>query len=71
MRLVPDFYRDFDVVIIGAGAARLAAAQALRDRQLAVLILEARDRIGGRALTRHLDGGIAFDVGCEWLHSAA
>src|ERR1700712_1024238 len=70
MRLVPDFYRDFDVVIIGAGAAGLAAAQALRDRQLAVLILEARDRIGGRALTRHLDGGIAFDVGCEWLHSA-
>src|SRR5437763_16824227 len=70
MQLAPDFRCDFDVVIIGAGAAGLAAAQVLRDRQLAVSVLEARDRIGGRALTRHLDGGIAFDVGCEWLHSA-
>jgi monoamine oxidase len=70
MQLEPDFHCDFDVVIIGAGAAGLAAAQALRNRQLAVLIVEARDRIGGRALTRHLEGGIAFDVGCEWLHSA-
>jgi monoamine oxidase len=57
-------------VIIGAGAAGLAAAQELRGRHLAVLVLEARNRIGGRALTRHLDGGIVFDIGCEWLHSA-
>jgi len=70
MRIVHDFFGDADVVIIGAGAAGLAAAQVLRDRQLAVLILEARDRVGGRALTRRLDGGISFDVGCEWLHSA-
>jgi monoamine oxidase len=70
MRIVHDFFGDADVVIIGSGAAELAAAQTLRDRQLAVLILEARDRVGGRALTRRLDGGIALDVGCEWLHSA-
>src|SRR3954465_8846420 len=70
MRIVHNFFGDADVVIIGAGAAALAAAQVLRDRQLAVLILEARDRVGGRALTRRLDGGISFDVGCEWLHSA-
>jgi len=70
MRIVHNFFGDADVVIIGAGAAGLAAAQVLRDRQLAVLILEARDRVGGRALTRRLDGGISFDVGCEWLHSA-
>jgi monoamine oxidase len=70
MQLAPDFHTDFDVVIIGAGAAGLAAAEVLRDRHLAVLVLEARNRIGGRALTRHLDSGIAFDVGCEWLHSA-
>jgi phytoene dehydrogenase-like protein len=36
---------------------------------LSVLVLEARDRIGGRALTQRLDG-VDFDVGCEWLHSA-
>jgi monoamine oxidase len=61
---------DVDVAIVGAGAAGLGAAHALRRSGLAVLILEARDRIGGRALTKHLDHGIVFDVGCEWLHSA-
>ena len=57
------------VVIIGAGAAGLAAASALSGQGLSVLVLEARDRIGGRALTQRLDG-VDFDVGCEWLHSA-
>jgi monoamine oxidase len=70
MKLAPDFQFDFDVVIIGAGAAGLAAAQELRNRQLSVMVLEARTRLGGRALTHHLQGGIVFDVGCEWLHSA-
>ena len=69
MQLAPRFQCDVDVVIIGAGAAGLAAARELRGRHLAVLVLEARDRTGGRALTRH-HGRIAFDVGCEWLHSA-
>jgi monoamine oxidase len=59
-----------DVAIIGAGAAGLAAAISLAGHGVSVLILEARDRIGGRALTRKLRGDITFDVGCEWLHSA-
>src|SRR5258708_35491989 len=58
-----------DVVIVGAGAAGLAAASALSGQGLSVLVLEARDRIGGRALTQRLEG-VDFDVGCEWLHSA-
>jgi monoamine oxidase len=57
------------VVIIGAGAAGIAAASALSGQGLSVLVLEARDRIGGRALTQRLEG-VDFDVGCEWLHSA-
>jgi|tagenome__1003787_1003787.scaffolds.fasta_scaffold20817786_3 hypothetical protein len=65
MRIVHDFFGDADVVIIGSGAAELAAAQTLRDRQLAVLILEARDRVGGCALTRRLDGGIALMSGAS------
>ncbi len=36
---------------------------------LSVLVLEARDRIGGRAHTLILPGDIRFDLGCEWLHS--
>jgi monoamine oxidase len=61
---------EVDVAIIGAGAAGLGAYSALAGQGLSVLILEARDRIGGRALTSYLPGGIIFDAGCEWLHSA-
>jgi monoamine oxidase len=61
---------DIDVAIIGAGAAGLAAARTLEGSGLSVLVLEARDRIGGRGHTLILPGDIVFDVGCEWLHSA-
>lgn len=59
-----------DVAIVGAGAAGLAAARTLENSALSVLILEARDRIGGRSHTTILENNIVFDVGCEWLHSA-
>jgi monoamine oxidase len=59
-----------DVAVVGGGAAGLAAAQALAARDLSVVVLEASDRVGGRALTRQLPGGLIFDAGCEWLHSA-
>ncbi|MGL4291922.1 MAG: flavin monoamine oxidase family protein [Phreatobacter sp.] len=65
---------DFDVVIIGAGAAGLAAAVGLAAAALDVLVLEARDRVGGRAETVRLapapDIGFPVDLGCGWLHSA-
>lgn len=61
---------DIDVAIIGAGAAGLAAARTLEGSGLSVLVLEARDRIGGRGHTIILPGDIPFDVGCGWLHSA-
>jgi len=59
-----------ETVVIGAGAAGIAAGQLLRAHGRDVLVLEARSRIGGRALTRRLIGNICFDAGCEWLHSA-
>jgi monoamine oxidase len=61
---------DVDVAIIGAGAAGLGAARALEGSGLSVILLEARDRIGGRAHTIMAAPGIPFDMGCEWLHSA-
>ncbi|ETR77922.1 amine oxidase [Afipia sp. P52-10] len=61
---------DVDVAIIGAGAAGIGAARALEASGLRVILLEARDRLGGRAFTRQLENGIVFDVGCGWLHSA-
>jgi monoamine oxidase len=59
-----------DVAIIGAGAAGLGAANALKDSGLSVIVLEARDRLGGRAHTVQAAPDVVFDVGCGWLHSA-
>jgi monoamine oxidase len=59
-----------DVAIIGAGAAGLGAAHALQHSGLGVIVLEARDRVGGRAHTILAAPDIVFDLGCGWLHSA-
>ena len=61
---------EVDVAIIGAGAAGLGAARALENSGLSTIVLEARDRIGGRGYTVMAAPNIAFDVGCGWLHSA-
>jgi len=61
---------EFDVIVVGAGAAGLAAAQRLGRTGLSVLVVEARERPGGRAWTTTLPNGEAVDVGCGWLHSA-
>jgi len=60
----------FDIAVIGAGAAGLAAAARLRAEPLDVALLEARDRVGGRAWTIEPRPGLPLDAGCEWLHSA-
>ena len=59
-----------DIAIIGAGAAGLGAAQALLRSGLSTIVLEARDRVGGRAHTVMAAPDIPFDLGCGWLHSA-
>lgn len=55
------------VVVIGAGFAGLAAANALRNAGVEVTVLEGRRRLGGRAHTRNV-GGLPIDVGCSWIH---
>ena len=57
---------ETDVLIVGAGVAGVAAARSLRARGLSCLVLEAKDRIGGRAYT----DATGFDHGASWLHQA-
>jgi len=59
----------WDVVIVGAGVAGLRAAQVLQQSGRRVLLLEARNRIGGRIWTEHRDGQ-PFDLGASWIHGA-
>jgi monoamine oxidase len=60
-----------DVVVIGAGAAGLAAARTARAVGLEAVVLEAKGRIGGRAWTDTQAFGVPVDHGGQWLHSAA
>lgn len=55
-----------DVVIIGAGAAGLTAANELRKAGLSVAVLEARDRVGGRLWTDVVDGAM-LEIGGQWV----
>jgi len=55
------------VIIVGAGWAGLTAANALRNAGIDHVVLEGRDRIGGRAHTVDLDG-VPIDLGCSWIH---
>ena len=61
---------DYDAVVIGAGAAGLAAARTLVEAGHSVRILEARERVGGRAYTDTATLGFPVDLGCAWLHNA-
>jgi monoamine oxidase len=60
----------FDVVVVGAGAAGIAAAARLSRAPLSVVVLEGQGRIGGRAHTLAARPDLPLDLGCGWLHSA-
>jgi monoamine oxidase len=63
----PEPLRDqVDVVIVGAGIAGLAAARGLVRAGIDVQLVEARDRVGGRAVTRTVGRG-RFDLGGQWM----
>ncbi len=61
---------DFEVVVVGAGSAGIAAARRLDEASIRCLLVEARPRLGGRAWTVIDESGFALDLGCGWLHSA-
>ncbi|CAN1551503.1 Amine oxidase [Paracoccaceae bacterium] len=62
---------DTDVIIVGAGAAGLAAAKELARLGLACTLIEGSHRIGGRASSTEIAPGVWFDMGCAWLVGGA
>jgi monoamine oxidase len=59
---------EFDVVIIGAGAAGIAAARRVAAAGRRYVLIEAGDRIGGRCVTDTTSFGVPFDRGAHWIH---
>ena len=57
----------YDVGVVGAGLAGLTAARELTEAGLDVVVLEARDRVGGRTAAGSLPTGDAIDRGAEWI----
>ncbi len=64
---VPDA-GDVDVVIIGAGAAGIAAARRIAAAKQRFVLIEAADRVGGRCVTDTRIFGVPFDRGAHWIH---
>jgi monoamine oxidase len=54
-------------VVVGAGLSGLAAATTLHEAGVDVTVLEARDRVGGRACSVRLDDGTVLDLGGQWI----
>lgn len=66
---VPRVDETFDVIIIGAGAAGIAAAARLAGASRSVMLLEARERVGGRCWTLDAPGlASGIELGAEFIH---
>jgi monoamine oxidase len=61
---------EYDVVIVGSGMAGITAYKELNKNNNNILIIEARNRLGGRAYTDSSILGSNFDLGCSWIHAS-
>lgn len=59
---------DAEVIVLGAGMAGLAAARALGERGVRVIVIEAQGRVGGRILSQQVSGGGVVELGAEFVH---
>src|ERR1700723_1070078 len=61
--------READIVVVGAGAAGIAAARRVQAANRRVIVVEATAQIGGRCLTDSTTFEVPFDRGARWLHN--
>lgn len=61
--------RDADIVVIGAGAAGIAAARRIQAANRKVIVVEATGQVGGRCLTDTTSFDVPFDRGARWIHN--
>ena len=59
--------RDADLVVVGAGLAGLSAARTAAAAGASVVVVEARDRVGGRTLNEEIGDGRVVEVGGQWI----
>ncbi len=65
-----DYHHRRQVIVVGAGVAGLVAARRLADRGLDVMVMEARDRVGGRLWSHRLPNDEVVELGGEWISTA-
>src|SRR3954463_9180767 len=65
--ILPGSERRYDAVVVGAGFAGLAAARRLAQSDMSVLVLEARDRVGGKTLNHSLGGDEITELGAGYV----
>ncbi|KAF4897798.1 Monoamine oxidase N [Colletotrichum viniferum] len=63
-----ELFDKYDVIVIGAGFAGLSAARDLALAGKSVLLVEARDRIGGRTWNAYSERGESYEMGGTWIH---
>src|SRR5215470_372333 len=61
--------READIVVIGAGAAGIAAARRIQAANRKVIVIEAANQIGGRCITDSSSFEVPFDRGARWMHN--
>jgi monoamine oxidase len=61
--------RDADIVVVGAGAAGIAAARRVQAANRKVIVVEATGQAGGRCLTDSATFGVPFDRGARWMYN--